>query len=86
MGYLLLQRGLLQKRGELSSTLTNFKGVNVAISPPPPPPPPPPVMGLTIDQIPFTYAIVVDGQHAKRVELVKYLDLKVDDKLVWDQL
>ena len=31
------------------------------------------------------YAIVVDGQEAKRVILVKYLGLVVDDKLVWDQ-
>ena len=30
------------------------------------------------------YAIVVDGQEVKRVKLVKYLDLMVDDKLVWD--
>ena len=31
------------------------------------------------------YAIVVDGQEVKRVILVKYLGLVVDDKLVWDQ-
>ena len=31
------------------------------------------------------YAIVVDGQEVKRVKLVKYLALMVDDKLVWDQ-
>ena len=31
------------------------------------------------------YAIVVDGQWAKRVKLVKYLGLMVDDKLVWEQ-
>ena len=31
------------------------------------------------------YAIVVDGQEVKRVKLVKYLGLIVDDKLVWDQ-
>ena len=31
------------------------------------------------------YAIVVDGQEVKRVKLVKYLGLMVDDKLVWDQ-
>ena len=29
------------------------------------------------------YAIVVDGQEVKRVKLVKYLGLMVDDKLVW---
>ena len=31
------------------------------------------------------YAIVVDGQEVKRVKLVKYLGVMVDDKLVWDQ-
>ena len=31
------------------------------------------------------YAIVVEGQEVKRVELVKYLGLMVDDKLIWDQ-
>ena len=31
------------------------------------------------------YAIVADGQEVKRVKLVKYLGLMVDDKLVWDQ-
>ena len=31
------------------------------------------------------YAIVVDGKEVKRVKLVKYLGLMVDDKLVWDQ-
>ena len=31
------------------------------------------------------YAIVVDGQEVKRVKLVKYLGLMVDDKLVRDQ-
>ena len=31
------------------------------------------------------YAIVVDGQKVKRVKLVKYLGLMVDNKLVWDQ-
>ena len=31
------------------------------------------------------YAIVVDGREVKRVKLVKYLGLIVDDKLVWDQ-
>ena len=31
------------------------------------------------------YAIVVDGQEVKRVKLVKYLGLVVDDKLVRDQ-
>ena len=31
------------------------------------------------------YAIVVDGWEVKRVKLVKYLGLMVDNKLVWDQ-
>ena len=31
------------------------------------------------------YATVADGQEVKRVRLVKYLSLMVDDKLVWDQ-
>ena len=31
------------------------------------------------------YVIVVDGQEVKRVKLVKYLGLMVDDKLVCDQ-
>ena len=31
------------------------------------------------------YAIVVDGQEVRRVKIVKYPDMMVDDKLVWDQ-
>ena len=31
------------------------------------------------------YAIVVDGQEARRVKIVKYQDMIADDKLVWDQ-
>ena len=31
------------------------------------------------------YAIVVDGQKVRRVKIVKYLGMMVDDKLAWDQ-
>ena len=31
------------------------------------------------------YAIVVDGQKVRRVKIVKYLGMMVDDKLVWGQ-
>ena len=31
------------------------------------------------------YAIVIDGQEMRRVKIVKYLGMMVDDKLVWDQ-
>ena len=31
------------------------------------------------------YAIVVDGQEVRRVKIVKYQGMMVDDKLVWDQ-
>ena len=31
------------------------------------------------------YAIVVDVQEMRRVKIVKYLGMMVDDKLVWDQ-
>ena len=31
------------------------------------------------------YATVVDDQEVRRVKIVKYLDMTVDDKLVWDQ-
>ena len=31
------------------------------------------------------YAIMVDGQEVRRVNIVKYLGIMVDDKLVWDQ-
>ena len=31
------------------------------------------------------YVIVVDGQEMRRVKIVKYLSMMVDDKLVWDQ-
>ena len=32
-----------------------------------------------------SYAIVVDGQEVRRVKIVKYLGMMVDDKLAWDQ-